>query len=291
MRDFVGRLRFCLLFTLVTTFAASTDAATCCVWRVTSVNHPFYLVGSSHALSAHDYPLAKPYVEALQTSQRFLFEFNPNLDDDFGRQFSASAKYPKGQDIRRHVHPQTYEYLVKAFRISSLDPNAFLPYRPWAIAGLWGIRGYTDLRSSLGLDNHFYNKARRAGKEIGGLETVKEHVDVLAKMTDIESELILLDSIVRYNKNLSGGEAQKLHEAWRHGDIATMWALNAHARQTNLGADLRLLDERNAKWYPQIVGEMKTRKPTAIVAGALHFCGPNGLVAVLQKRGYKLEQL
>src|ERR1700732_164842 len=216
--------------------ATRAQAGTCCVWRVTSVSHPFYLVGSSHALTAHDYPLAPGYKEALETSQRFLFEYNPKLDEAFGKQFQASAKYPKGQDIRSHIHPQTYLYLVKAFRISSLDPNAFLPYRPWAFAGLWGIRGYSDLRSSLGLDNHFYNKARRAGKEIDGLEGVKEHVDVLAKMTDIESEIILLDSIVRYNKNLSGGDAQKMHAAWQHGDVATMWALDQHSRQENIGA-------------------------------------------------------
>jgi uncharacterized protein len=268
-----------------------SNAATACVWRVSNVKHPFYLVGSSHALAKRDYPLPAPYEEALNTSQRFLFEYNPNLDGTFSQQFSRAGKYPAGQDIRRHVHPQTYLYLVRAFRVSSLDPNSFLPYRPWAIAGLWGIRGYTDLRSALGLDNHFYAKAHKAGKEIGGLETPTEHVNVLAKMTDIESELILLDSIVRYNKKLSGGDSQTMHEAWKRGDTAGMWALNQRFRKENIGADLRLLDERNLRWYPKIIAEIKTGKPTAIVAGALHYPGPNGLISLLQKHGYKLEQL
>src|ERR671924_316349 len=90
----------------------SANAGTCCVWRVTNVDHPFYLVGSSHALTNRDYPLAAPYKEALQNSQRFLFEFNPRRDDEYSKLFSESAKYPKGQDIRRHIHPQTYQYLV-----------------------------------------------------------------------------------------------------------------------------------------------------------------------------------
>jgi len=268
-----------------------SEAATACVWRVTNVKHPFYLVGSSHALAKRDYPLPAPYLEALNTSQRVVFEFDPNLDSTFSAQFRKAGMYPHGQDIRRHVHPQTYLYLVKAFRISSLDPNSFLPYRPWAIAGLWGIRGYSDLRSGLGLDNHFSEVAHKAGKQVGGLESPTEHVDVLAKMSDIESELILLDSIVRYNKKLSGGDSQMMHEAWKRGDTSAMWALNERFRKENIGADLRLLDERNLKWAPKIAAEIKTGKPTTIVAGALHYPGPNGLISLLQKRGYKLEQL
>ena len=37
--------------------------------------------------------------------------------------------------------------------------------------------------------------------------------------------------------------------------------------------------------------ELKTGKPTAIVAGALHFSGPRSVIALLQKRGYLIEQL
>ena len=42
---------------------------------------------------------------------------------------------------------------------------------------------------------------------------------------------------------------------------------------------------------PRTEAELKSGKPTAIVAGALHFSGPNSVVALLEKRGYKIEQL
>jgi uncharacterized protein YbaP (TraB family) len=45
------------------------------------------------------------------------------------------------------------------------------------------------------------------------------------------------------------------------------------------------------KWIPRIEAELKTGKPTAIVAGALHFSGPRSVIALLQKRGYVVEQL
>jgi len=59
--------------------AASVNAATCCVWRITNVGHPFYLAGTIHALASSDYPLPKGYDEALHNSQRLVFEirFDP----------------------------------------------------------------------------------------------------------------------------------------------------------------------------------------------------------------------
>lgn len=270
---------------------ASAAAATACVWRVTNAKTPFYLVGTMHALAPSDYPLRQPYKEALQNSQRFVFELDLTRHDEFSRKFHAASKYPKGQDIRSHVHAQTYQYLVRAFRISNRDPNSFLPYRPWAIAGLWGIRGYSDVRSTYGVDNFFARQALHAHKEIAGLETVDEHVEVLRGMSDIESELTLLDSILRYNKNLKRSDYSQLYSAWRRGDVATMWAHEQRIRNLNPGSEARLLDLRNVKWVPRIRTEINSGKPTSIVCGANHMLGPNGIISLLQRNGYKFEQL
>jgi uncharacterized protein YbaP (TraB family) len=42
---------------------------------------------------------------------------------------------------------------------------------------------------------------------------------------------------------------------------------------------------------PRIEAAIKSGKPTLIVAGALHFSGPRSVIALLQTRGYKIEQL
>src|SRR5213080_515111 len=82
-----------------------------CVWRVTNVKAPFYLVGSIHALSKSDYPLPVPYEIALRNSKRFLFEFDPNRHIEFEKKFEAAGKYPRGQDIRSKIHPDLLVWL------------------------------------------------------------------------------------------------------------------------------------------------------------------------------------
>src|SRR5262245_10081692 len=97
-----------------------TDAAShekkfpkCCVWRVTNAKAPFYLVGSIHALSKKDYPLPRPYDIALKDSSRFVFEFDPTRHAEFESKFEASAKYPRGQDIRSKISPELLAWLRK----------------------------------------------------------------------------------------------------------------------------------------------------------------------------------
>jgi hypothetical protein len=55
-------------------------------------------------------------------------------------------------------------------------------------------------------------------------------------------------------------------------------------RDQNLGAELRLLDYRNLRWVPKIVGLIKSGIPTSIVVGTGHLCGTNSVIDLLQKR-------
>jgi uncharacterized protein YbaP (TraB family) len=294
------------LFVAGTLFAAffvistSARAATACVWRVTNTPAPFYLVGTIHALSGRDYPLPKPYTQALHDSRQFYFEVDIDPRSDFSERFNRAASYPKGDDIRRHIHPKTWEFLAKKFRISNYIGHGFHlgenyvdsieQLRPWAIAYyVWGIRGYSDTSSRYGVDNYFFYHARRAGKACGALETPAEHVEVLRGMADIDAELVLLDALVRGDKRRDDFNATRA--GWKHGEIGPMAAEQKREREQNMGAEIRLLDYRNLRWVPKIDAAIKTAVPTSIVVGTGHFCGPNNVIELLQKRGYKIEQL
>src|SRR5262249_51365447 len=146
-----------------------------------------------------------------------------------------------------------------------------------------------DFRSQYGVDNYFARQGKRAGKEMGGLETDEEHVEVMRGMNDIESELILLDAITHRDK--AKGDLNETHAAWRRGDTAALWAEHQRSRNLDPGADLRLLDMRNVKWVPKIRAEFDSGVPTSIVVGANHMLGPNGLIALLERNGFKFEQL
>jgi hypothetical protein len=273
----------------------------CCVWRVTNAKAPFYLVGSIHALGKKDYPLPAPYEIALKDSGRLLFEFDPTQHAEFEAKFAAAAKYPPGQDLRSKIHPELFAWLKQNMVAVNVDPrrgkrsrvegfDGGLGYKPWWIAQhLFDTSTYRSASASHGLDNYFVDGAKKSGKEIAGLESVDEHVAVLGGLSDRDGEIILRDALTR-PKN-GPAEFNRMLKAWRRGDTAALRAGDAQLRREAPWIAARFVDNRNIKWIPRIEAELKSGKSTAIVAGALHFCGPNSVVKLLEKRGYKIEQL
>jgi uncharacterized protein YbaP (TraB family) len=272
----------------------------CCVWRVTNAKAPFYLVGSIHALSKKDYPLPEPYDIALKSSSRFLFEFNPTQHAEFQKKFEAAAKYPAGQDLRSKISPELLAWLRKnMFTVipEARDGNgeqlvgfdSQLRYKPWWIAQhLAAPASYSKASPSHGLDNYFVDHAIQTGKQIGGLESVNEHVAVMGGLSDRDSEFMLQDALSHPDNDKESG---RMYKAWRKGDTNALWAGDSTLRSKAPRIAARFVDDRNVKWIPRIEAELKTNKPTVIVAGALHFSGPRSVITLLQARGYVIEQL
>jgi uncharacterized protein len=273
----------------------------CCVWRVTNAKAPFYLVGSVHTLGEDDYPLPAPYEIALKDGKRFLFEFDPTRQAEFEKKLNAAARYRSGEDISSKIDPKLFAWLQQNISTVNGDArrgkksqatgfNSGLGYKPWWIAQhLVDKSAYSNVSASPGLDDYFLVRAQRMGKEIGGLESVDEHVAVLGGLSDRDGEIILRDALTP-QKN-GAAQLNRMRQAWRNGDTAALWAGDVHFRREAPWIAARFVDERNRKWVSRIEAELKSGKPTAIVAGALHFSGPNSIVRLLEKRGYKIEQL
>jgi uncharacterized protein len=289
-----SRIGFAILIAvainLFPTSARAVDPPKHCVWRVTNLPAPFYLVGSFHNLRGDDYPLPDVYRKALRDSKRLLFEYDPREHELFSKKFLMAAKYPPGRDIRYEIRPVTLGVLMKYLGATRVRFDDVKDYKPWALAmRFWTRRGYAAAVGNRSVDDYLSYEAARLGKETGGLESVQEHVAFWENTLQEDGENLLLMTMLR-------GEQIKIRfdetrTAWKTGNIAALSEANASLRKGNRSTAQRLLDQRNLKWLPRIEAAMKTGTPTAIVAGAGHFSGAHSVVDLLQKRGYKIEQL
>ena len=126
-------------------------------------------------------------------------------------------------------------------------------------------------------------------KETRGLETVDQHVAFWKNMLQLDGESVLVATILR-GQQISA-HFNETRAAWKNGDVGALSATTESLREKNRRVAQRLFDQRNRRWLPRIEAEMKTGIPTSIVAGAGHFSGTNSVIDLLQKRGYKIEQL
>ena len=108
-------------------------------------------------------------------------------------------------------------------------------------------------------------------------------------LSDRDGEFMLRDALTQPKEGAK--ELDRMHKAWRKGDTDSLWAGDARLRTQAPSIAARFVDNRNVRWVSRIEAELKSDKPTAIVAGALHFSGPRSVIALLQKRGYQIEQL
>ena len=277
-----------IVFAFMSGLAAAEVAASAkhCLWRVTNARAPFYLLGSVHALQQSDYEKALAVEEAIKQSQLILFEVDPKEDQTFAKKLGEAARLPRGEQIRGKISPKTYNYLRK------ITINGMAEWQhlyPWAIAMLLDYPTLRGVSSIYGVDNHVAQMARRYSKRTGGIETVDEHVRVFSDMHMIEGEVYLLQALVH-----SAEASQQFRldvAAWKSGDTNRLYAMHVRRMKEAPTVWWRVLDQRNAKWIPRLEAAIKSGTPTLVVAGALHFSGPRSVIALLQKRGYKIEQL
>jgi hypothetical protein len=283
-----SRLAFVLFGIACGLAGARAEAASGCVWKVTSPGGgTLFLGGSVHVLRSTDYPLPSGYNRAFEASNRVALEVDPKALEVSSSGLVKAGSYPKGDSLKNHVDPRTYDYLKRLFGLLKIPEDKFSRYRPWLLTFLMdsGAQGFSH---DLGVDEFITNRARANGKTIVGLESATEHSSVYTGLTDRQSEALLLVSLIP-SRTAGGGEM--ILGAWRRGDVEAL-ARGTHAAYADFPAFAdRMLGMRNQRWLPKLEGFMKTGQTYFVVVGAAHLGGNDGLLALLRSRNYKLEQL
>jgi uncharacterized protein len=283
-----SRLAFLLLAVAICLVGGRAEAASGCIWKVTSpAGGILFLGGSVHALRSTDYPLPSGYNRAFDASNRVALEVDPKALDVSSSGLVKAGTYPKSDRLKNHVDPRTYEYLKRLFGLMRIPEDRYSRYRPWLLSFFLesGAQGFSH---DLGVDEFITNRARANGKTIVGLETAGEHSNVYTGLTDRQSEALLLVSLI---PTATAGGGEKVLGSWRSGDVESL-ARGAHAAYADFPAFAdRLLGMRNRRWIPKIEGFLKSGQTYFVVVGAAHLGGGDGLLALLRARNCKLEQL
>ena len=281
---------FLAAITLSLGFASSAFAGHACVWRVTSPDGGvLYLGGSIHALRSTDDPLPPAYNRAFDASERLVFEDDPKISPGRLRRFSKSAEFPRNDSLKNHADPRTYDYLKRVFARLGAKEEEFARLRPWAlILALWSPAA-SGLSSDLGIEGYMQRRAQANGKPISGLESFNEHAAILSGLSDRQAEAVILMTFIPQEEG--GGSAKRGLEAWRRGDADAIERQERTAFADFPAFGERLIDARNRNWIPKIERDLHSGHIYFVIAGAAHMGGPNGVLALLRARGYRIEQL
>lgn len=263
------------------------------MWTLRTDKATVYFLGSFHIL-----PPSVPWRDdtrihtALAEASTVLFEVD--LDDmdkpEVAAKIVRRATLPDGGTLSRVLTPETYGALTLTAGKFGMDMARLEPMQPWlAASGL--LVGYMVSKGadpSSGVDSELTRDAKAAGKQVIGLETIDEQLNVLDSLSKEDPDLMITDMIRFLDE--STGLLSKILTAWQTGDESVIDQLIREDLDKHEGSYDRFITHRNAAWVPRIDALIKQGGTYFVVVGAGHLVGDKSVIALLRAKGYRVER-
>lgn len=268
------------------------------LWKATSGTNTVYLLGSVHVARDDFYPLPAEIERAFEESEVLAVEVDvKNADAVAAVQQAMLVKgvHLDGGTLADDVSPDTLERFREHCRAKNLPGQQIEMLRPWAAALTLAISELQAIgfKADLGIDVHFLTKAHDANKTVVELESAAAQIDLLSGFGKELEEKFLLQTLVGMDD--LGETMDKAAEAWKSGDVKTLQAelLDKPLREAPETKPVyeKLFDERNVKMAEKVEGFLKGGEQHFVVVGAGHLIGKKGIVELLKKKGFKVEQV
>jgi uncharacterized protein YbaP (TraB family) len=262
------------------------------LWEVKSSANKVYLLGSLHVLKSSAYPLNVEFDRAYAASQKLVFEtdIGAMMEPAIQAKMLELGVYPEGQDIFQNISAGTGEKLENKLNDLGLPVAHFSRFKPWFLAvTLTSLElqrlGFNPL---YGIDLHFYTKAKGDGKALVYLESIDYQLNLLGKMSPQDQNSFLDQSLK--DLEIAAQLADDMMAAWQNGKTDKLYELLIKSFKDFPNIENRLLIQRNKDWLIRIEKLLKEPQITMVIVGAGHLIGPDSLVELLRKKGYKVKQ-
>lgn len=263
------------------------------MWQINGASNRIYLLGSVHVLRQQDYPIPTAIEKAYQDAEILIMEIDvDDLDPiEMAGMVNELGVIKDGSTLQEIMGPSLYE--EAADYASQLDiPFLMLAQtEPWlaaiTIEQMMLLR--IGFNPEYGIEFHLSAKASEDSKEILGLESVREQLEFLDKLS-LSAQRSLLIQTLRESLNIEEN-LDLLIDAWRHGDIDFLEEYLLAEMQRYPELYKTLVVDRNEAWVEQIRNLIGEQDDYLIVVGTLHLVGDDGLPALLSEIGITTDQL
>jgi uncharacterized protein YbaP (TraB family) len=272
-------------------FANFTHAAS--VYKVSKGDDFVFVGGTIHVLTNDDFPLAPAYEKAFEQSDEIVFETDLAAfkDPNIMLKLAPVMFQPAGQTLTQQLSEET----AKTFTQHLIDKNLpIIQFDAMTATGAMLSLTIMEFQAqgfvSEGVDAFYHAKADEAGKAISWLESVESQIALLDSFDNGDPDALI--SYTLEEIDMSAEVISKLHDAWKLGDLTAL----EDAGLTEMKRDFPevyqdIMLDRNQKWLPQIEAMFGDNEKEYVLVGALHLAGEDGILAMLEQRGYNIERL
>jgi hypothetical protein len=247
-----------------------------------------YLFGTVHSEDPEVLQLAPPVQQAFDRSGSVILEIMMDMDAMI---YSSTAMLmTDGRTLSGLIGKPLYKRTAQAIQTRGIPELVLEHMKPWAAATTLSV---PPPETGMMLDLVLFQKAQEAGKQLHGLETIQEQLGVFDSMSESDQIRLLRDAVDNLDKvDRMNAEVLVLY---KRRDLAGMLALNERYMSEGdpaVSRDLeqRLIVDRNRKMAERMQPYLEAGN-AFVAVGALHLPGDEGLLGLLDRRGYTLRQV
>jgi uncharacterized protein YbaP (TraB family) len=283
----VYRITFILILVPALLFSKNS------LWKVQGKTNQIYLMGSVHLLSKESYPLDEAIYKAFDDSPNLIFEMD--LDSSAtpaAQKFILSmAMFKNGLNLKQQLSADGFLLADSLCKLVGMDVNRLLLFKPWMVATtvMMVKMQKMGLDPQYGIDRHLFGKGKQAGKKITGLETLKEQIGFIDNLDMAVQEKMLVQMAAEFNTIET--YMDEIVKAWASGNSGVLEEVLLESYKQEPELHDILLIQRNKNWMQKILPLLDASQNYMIIVGAGHLVGEQGLIDLLRKAGFSVEQM
>jgi uncharacterized protein YbaP (TraB family) len=256
------------------------------LWKISGngLKEASYLYGTIHITC--DATLEQPTIAALKQTAQLYLELDMD-DDSMQMKMMQGMMMKDGTTMKSLASDEDYK-ILDAYMTEKLGMGIamFNTIKPAMISTLL-LPSLMDCPMQ-SVETELMKVTKAQNEEVFGLETVEEQMAVF----DAIPYQVQMDELVKSAKDKFSAdkkELDKMYAIYKTKDVDAMQKMTMESdNKITSNFQDALLNNRNANWIPKIEAIAK-EKPTFFGVGAGHLGGEKGVIALLRKKGYKVE--
>ena len=194
------------------------------------------------------------------------------------------AMLPQGESLPK-IFGKDYAVVDSFFKANASFPLAmFNQFKPMMVMSMMYME-MLPCETSESYEGAFMAMAKEQGKDILGLETIEDQMQVFDNIPDSVEAANIVKMIKEYHTQLK--QFAEMVQVYKEQNIEKLY--NSVSSSPDLmEAEEDLLEKRNKNWIPVMETNMK-EAGCFFAVGAAHLGGTNGVITLLRKQGYSVK--
>lgn len=258
------------------------------LWEVSGngLTQKSYIFGTIHMIKKQDFFITDVIESKLKECQSFVTEIDMNIPIMQQVELAKKMYLPETKTLRDYVSPEEYtnfsNFMIDSLGIKKSKLEKYIRLKPFFTSSIIAKHIAGKVKA---YERELYKIAKNKGIPSDGLESFDFQLSLIDETPIEEQAKSLVTEVGSYKKN-----EQQLNDmvaAYKQQDLDKLYDFIVKGADANSEFNENFIFKRNRKWIPLIEEKIKAHS-CFIAVGAAHLPGENGILQLLEQRGYTI---